>query len=202
MPALHHRGRTIAIVLLFEGGLGAVALLIAWLIGHSPFSTDNSASATLILAALSSLAALPLLVFVFALEQLPWPPLRRLDARVREMVHQLFAGAAVIELFAISLAAGLGEELLFRGLLQSGLTNWLGGDTGMWIALALASVLFGVCHWLDSTYAVLATLAGAYFGLLLIATDTLWAPIAAHATYDFLALLYLVKPNDLVRWSV
>jgi membrane protease YdiL (CAAX protease family) len=202
MPAPQTHGRTIAIVLLFEGGLGAVALVIAWLIGHSPFSTDHSPNAMLVLAALGSLAALPLLVFVFALEKLPWPPLRRLDARVREMVQQLFAGASVVELFAISLAAGLGEELLFRGLIQAGMTNWLGGASGMWIALALVSALFGVCHWLDSTYAILATIAGAYFGLLLIATDTLWAPIAAHATYDFLALLYLMKPNDLVRWSV
>ena len=69
-------------------------------------------------------------------------------------------------------------------------------------ALAIASVLFGVCHWLNTTYAILAMLAGLYFGLLLVLTGNLWTPIMAHAAYDFIALLYLVRPNHLVRSSI
>ena len=62
----------------------------------------------------------------------------------------------------------------------------------------LASLLFGVCHWLNTTYAILAVLAGVYFGLLLIADGNILTPIVAHAAYDFLALVYLIQPQHLI----
>jgi membrane protease YdiL (CAAX protease family) len=55
----------------------------------------------------------------------------------------------------------------------------------------VAAGVFGVCHWLNRTYAVLATLMGVYFGLLLVWTGNLWTPILAHAVYDFVALVVL-----------
>jgi membrane protease YdiL (CAAX protease family) len=108
----------------------------------------------------------------------------------------------VLQLAIVSLAAGLGEELLFRGLVQAGLSNLIGGEYGPWIALAIAAALFGVCHWLNTTYAILATVAGLYFGLLLLWTGSLWTPIVAHAAYDFVALIYLVRPRHLVRSGI
>jgi len=114
----------------------------------------------------------------------------------------MFAGASVLQLAAVALAAGFGEELLFRGLLQTELARLIGGPHSSLVGLALASAVFGVCHWLDRTYAFLATLAGAYFGWLLLAAGNLWTPIVAHAMYDFLALAYLVRPNRLLGSSV
>jgi membrane protease YdiL (CAAX protease family) len=131
--------------------------------------------------------------------QLPLGPLARLRETTEEIVLQMFRGASFVQLAAVSIAAGLGEELLFRGLVQAGLTNLIGGPLAPWVALAAVSVLFGVCHWLSTTYAILAVLAGAYFGLLLILTENLWTPIVAHAAYDLLALIYLVRPSHLVR---
>jgi membrane protease YdiL (CAAX protease family) len=92
--------------------------------------------------------------------------------------------------------------LLFRGLAQAGLARLIGGEYGPWIALVAVAALFGVCHWLNTTYAVLAMLAGLYFGLLLLLTGSLWTPIVAHAAYDFIALVYLVRPNNLIRSSI
>jgi hypothetical protein len=106
----------------------------------------------------------------------------------------MFGGASVAQLAAVAIAAGFGEELLFRGLVQAGISDFL----GVTIGLAVASVLFGVCHWLNTTYAILAMLAGAYFGLLLVATGNILTPIVAHAAYDFLALSYLVRPERLI----
>ena len=51
----------------------------------------------------------------------------------------------------------------------------------------------------DLYYAVLAVLAGVYFGLLLMLTGSLWTPIVAHAAYDFIALVYLLRPQNLIR---
>ncbi|HEV3237849.1 MAG TPA: CPBP family intramembrane glutamic endopeptidase, partial [Gemmataceae bacterium] len=84
---------------------------------------------------------------------------------------------------------GIGEEMLFRGFTQAALATWL----GIWWALVLASVLFGLLHAITLTYAVLASLAGAYLGLVWIATDNLLAVIVAHALYDFVALTYLLR---------
>jgi membrane protease YdiL (CAAX protease family) len=70
------------------------------------------------------------------------------------------------------------------------------------MALGVASVVFGVCHWLNTTYAILAMLAGAYFGWLLIRTGSIWSPIVAHATYDFIALIYLIRPAKLLGSTV
>jgi membrane protease YdiL (CAAX protease family) len=103
----------------------------------------------------------------------------------------LFDQLSVAEKAAVSIAAGLGEELLFRGLGQASLAAWIGGDAGLWAGLIVGSLAFGLCHWLSRTYAVLAACMGIYFGLLLVWTGNLWTPILAHATYDFMALVFL-----------
>src|SRR2546429_277725 len=54
-----------------------------------------------------------------------------------------------------------------------------------------ASVLFGLLHPLGAAYIVWATAAGAGLGALAIASGGLVAPIAAHGTYNLLALAYL-----------
>jgi hypothetical protein len=81
----------------------------------------------------------------------------------------------VSEILLLSAAAGLGEEVLFRGLIQS----WL----GFW----LTSLLFGLIHALTPAYFVLGTLFGMAFGWLALATGNLLAPICAHAVYDAVA---------------
>jgi CAAX protease family protein len=198
--------RTTCIALLVEGGLGGGALLIGWLVGHSPaigMRWSNSAAREQWQAAGIGLAAvLPLMVVLLLIDRFPVGPLHRLRSMAYELIGRMFARASVAQLAIVAMVAGLGEELLFRGLLQSGLARLIGGPYAPWVALATASVVFGVCHWLNATYAVLASLAGAYFGLLLMATGSLWTPIVAHAIYDFLALAYLVRPNHLVRSGV
>ena len=52
-----------------------------------------------------------------------WAPLRRLNDRVLDMVRTLFQHATVIDVAIVSVLAGLGEELLFRGVLQVWLTR-------------------------------------------------------------------------------
>jgi membrane protease YdiL (CAAX protease family) len=139
---------------------------------------------------------------LFVIDRFPLGPLRKLRDKAQHLILAMFGGASILQLAVVALAAGVGEELLFRGLIQAGLSRLIGGPHAPLIGLAIASVVFGVCHWLDTTYAVLAGLAGAYFGWLLLVSGSLWTPIVAHATYDFLALAYLVQPNRLLRSSV
>ena len=56
--------------------------------------------------------------------------------------------------------------------------------------------MFGVVHAMTPTYFVLATLAGGYLGWVYAMTGDIAAPIVAHAMYDFVVLLVLVREDD------
>jgi membrane protease YdiL (CAAX protease family) len=164
-------------------------------LGHSPWIgmrwTDENMSDQFAAMGLGLIASLPMLLVIFLAYLSPCGPLKSLREITRRQLLPLFEPLSIADKAAVSLSAGLGEELLFRGLLQSGLAALIGGQYGWWIGLIAASVAFGVCHWLNTTYAVLAACMGAYFGLLLLWTGNLWTPILAHAAYDFMALILL-----------
>ena len=193
---------TTRIAVLFEGSLAVAALTIGWLAGNSPLvGVDTSGAQTreqIEAVGWGLIATLPLLAGLLVVDRIPLAPLRRVRDMTATIVSHLFSGASLLQLAAVSVMAGFGEELLFRGLLQAGVSSGLPPDWGPWAALAVGAVAFGVCHWLNTTYALLAVLAGAYFGFLMLATHSIWTPITAHATYDFIALVYLVGPRRVV----
>ena len=99
-----------------------------------------------------------------------------------EVLVPLFARLSVPSIIAIGAAAGIGEEWLFRGVLQPAL------------GLAVASVLFGMAHvggLRMLPFGVWATAMGFVMGGLAIATGGLIAPMVAHGVYDMLALQYI-----------
>jgi membrane protease YdiL (CAAX protease family) len=71
--------------------------------------------------------------------------------------------------------------------------DWLGPPSGPWIALVVASIVFGFGHMISGAYAVVAMVIGVYLGALLMVTESIVAPVIAHGLYDFCALLYLVR---------
>jgi membrane protease YdiL (CAAX protease family) len=182
------------LAVLFEGSLAVLALVLGVLFGVSPAARlrliDPAQAGRLLLVGV--LAVLPMLSAFVLVPRLPWADLQRGLEEVERVVRQLFAGARLWELAAVSLAAGLGEELLFRGLLQDGLAGWLGAPYGQPLGLFVASLLFGLAHPLSAGYVVLAGLNGAYLGGLMIATGSLWPPVVAHAVYDLLALRHVL----------
>ena len=100
----------------------------------------------------------------------------------RETIVPLFGGLPPLGAIAVGAAAGVGEEWLFRGVVQpvAGLT--------------VASIVFGVAHLGGRQmlpFAVWATGMGFVMGGLAIATGGLIAPMVAHGVYDMLALEYI-----------
>ncbi|MFV1966117.1 MAG: lysostaphin resistance A-like protein [Pirellulaceae bacterium] len=180
----------------FEVALGVLALVIGWWIGHAPFGAvrlDDPLFQHAVAVAWGVVGAMPMLAAMWLLDRYPIGPLRDLRRLVDVHLVPLFAPLSVVQMLVVSLAAGVGEELLFRGLLQEGLAHWIGPPLGVAVGLLVASLMFGLCHLMTATYGVLATLVGLYLGLLLLLTDHLLAPITAHAVYDAVALVYLVK---------
>ena len=187
----------ILIAFFFEAGLGVAAIAVGWLIGFDPLAklpTTRQALPLLVEPALwGLLAAIPMFVGLLVIKRLPFGPFQNLQHVFETRLLDLFMPLSAFELAAISIAAGFGEEALFRGLLQAGLAEWIGPPNGLFWAVAVASLVFGVCHWITPTYAALAALTGLYLGVLMLLTDSLLAPIIAHGVYDFAALIHLTR---------
>lgn len=136
--------------------------------------------------ALGIASTVPLLLLYAALLHSSAEWAREIHARVQEVILPLFRESRVVGVIVVSLLAGVGEELLFRGVLQEGLTQSFGAAAG----LVGASVLFGAAHWITPAYALLATGMGLYLGGLYLWSGNLLVPMLAHALYDFIALRY------------
>ncbi len=85
----------------------------------------------------------------------------------------------------LSLAAGLGEELAYRGYLLpvlAGLVeSWLGG-------VVVSSLAFGLAHVYQGPLgAARATLLGALFAASFLLSGSLWPAVVAHAAVDLAA---------------
>lgn len=140
-------------------------------------------------AALGLLATGPLLAgFGWTLRS-NWPPLVQIRHFLDTAGRRLLGGWTVWQLALIAGLAGVCEETLFRGALQGGLSPKL----GIGGAVAVASLLFGLCHAVNRPYAVAATLLGAWLGALYVLTGNLLAPVLTHAFYDFVALVWLLR---------
>ncbi|HTN74199.1 MAG TPA: CPBP family intramembrane glutamic endopeptidase [Pirellulaceae bacterium] len=185
-----------------EGGLVALALLIASWWGHNLWGSIQWSAAAweanLTAIGQGAIATIPLLFLLLFVDRCPAWFLQPLKRSVDQQVVPLFAQTNVAEFGLISIAAGFGEELFFRGLIQAGLlaelqaADLLEPRYALLISIGVASIIFGLCHCLNIDYAILATLSGIYLGVLFVCTDNLLAPITAHILYDFFALCYLV----------
>jgi membrane protease YdiL (CAAX protease family) len=180
------RAQVVWSAVLFEGGLGLLAWGLGWLLGQLPLAHFSWSVRD---AALGASASLPLLVLFAGCVRWPVGPLRRIKQFSDEVVRPWFAPCTLLDLALISLAAGIGEEMLFRGLLQTILGCWL----GLWGGIAAASVLFGLMHLITPTYALMAAAMGVYISCVQVATGNLLTVIVTHALYDLVALTYLVR---------
>jgi membrane protease YdiL (CAAX protease family) len=170
---------------LLEASLAPLSLLLGWALGQPPlagFAWNEDAAIGGVVAALPMLGLLALAI--------RWPvgPLARIKAFFDRELAPALKGCDWPDLALISIAAGVGEEMLFRGVIQGALGRTLGPTAG----LALASALFGLVHPVSLTYALLAGLLGGYLGLVWLVSGNLLTAMVAHAVYDYVALIVLL----------
>lgn len=89
-----------------------------------------------------------------------------------------------LRIVLMALFAGVFEELLFRGVLQTAAA----AVAPMAVAIIFSNLIFGMLHWRTTLYAVIAGLVGVWIGVLYALTGNLLAPIVTHAVYDVVAL--------------
>ena len=117
----------------------------------------------------------------FAVPRFAWA--KRLHLELRPFAKDV----TTLGIVMLALTSSLGEELLFRGLLQP------------WLGLWLQALLFGVLHQMAGpsrwVWAGWATVVGLLFGSIFALTGSLAGPLAAHAVVNGLNLAYL-KNHD------
>lgn len=183
------RNSIVLLAILVEGGLIGLAVVAGWLLDQPPLSRF-SFDAMAVLWGIGATA--PIVGLFFLMTRWPIGPLRAIKRFTDEVLLPILAPCSVVDLLGISCLAGLGEEMLFRGVVQDALAAQL----PWWAALVGAGVLFGLLHAVTLSYAVLAALMGVYLGWLYEYTGNLLAPAITHALYDFFVLVYMLRgPN-------
>ncbi|MEX2188191.1 MAG: CPBP family intramembrane glutamic endopeptidase [Pirellulales bacterium] len=187
-------GGIVRAAIVFEGMIVLGAYVLGEIVERPPFEYIRWNSLD---ALWGTLAALPLLAVLLVAMRLRLAAVDRVREFCRDFLAPMFREATWLQLVVVCALAGLGEEMLFRGLIQRGLRDALGEPYGVWAGLAIASVTFGLAHSVTRGYAIAAGLVGLYFGGLLILTDNLLVPIVAHAAYDLGAFVYLFRMERL-----
>ncbi len=104
-------------------------------------------------------------------------------------------GGLAFNLFMIALLPSLGEELLFRGVIQKLFAKMTHSHHwGIW----LSAILFSALHMQFYGF-IPRLLLGAIFGYLLVWSGSLWLPVLGHFVNNAAAvvLLYLIDHNAL-----
>ncbi|HEV7230183.1 MAG TPA: CPBP family intramembrane glutamic endopeptidase [Bacteroidia bacterium] len=99
----------------------------------------------------------------------------------------------LVDLFIIAFLAAVGEELLFRGALQTLLKEWTGKSH---LAIWVTAVVFSAVH-VQFFGFLPRVLLGALFGYLYSWSGSLWIPILGHFTNNAFGVViyYLMDHN-------
>jgi uncharacterized protein len=98
---------------------------------------------------------------------------------------------------ALSISAGICEELIFRGYLQQQFTAL---TRCIWLGIAISAVFFGLAHGYEGASGMLLiVLYGAFFGILAHLRRSLRAGMFAHAWHDSISGFVLYFGSHLLH---
>ena len=144
---------------------------------------DRRPDARMVLAGtLLLIVAVPLVLFVYELNRaLPLPDaLRLLEEQTNDTIKALLQMDNGLELVAnvalIALLPAIGEEIVFRGVVQRQLMRLVRAP---WLAIVLAAGVFSFIHFQFEGF-LPRMLLGMLLGWLYWRTQNLWVPVAGH----------------------
>lgn len=182
--------KSFALVLLSQLAIVALGVFFIWAFG---VQIPDANVGWLQAAAIGSLLAMTTLL-LFAL-------IYRFGGKFAQMlvndslrVSAIFSRYSWVHFACVAALAGVGEELLFRGFLQT----WLSNHFAITWAILVASIIFGLLHYLSHAYFISVTFMSVAFGVGYYITDSLLMVMVWHGVYDFVALIVLVKFPELL----
>ncbi len=116
-------------------------------------------------------------------------------AAFKRYAREILDGMAWPAYLAGGLMAALAEEPFFRGFVLRSFDHSA-------VGIAVAALLFAICHWLRLSYLgfwLWAMWEGIFFGILLVLTGSLLVPMIAHGLHDVVAYRVfqgLVEKNE------
>ncbi|EWM29340.1 abortive infection protein [Nannochloropsis gaditana] len=179
--------KTIAALVAGELLLGLLAFPLGHVFKINPLATAKAASGFGPLAAVSALLTLPALLLHLTSG-------REIEDMLRESLEGIFGSdtakkrpAVVIAISVLlSLSAGMGEEVAFRGALQPIFAQATGQP--MW-GLGISSLIFAALHAATPRYFLLALVLSVYLGCLQLRYCNLWVPILVHTLFDVVGFM-------------
>ncbi len=179
------------------------ALIAAWLFSEDTFqyleAGNKASSVTLVLVLASLFMAIPLMNFLASVNsRLDFPHwLNGLESRIRAMedsagrLTELFLKSETItdlavNLLMIAILPAVGEEFLFRGVLQKLFISWTRNTHA---GVILAAFTFSFIHFQFYGF-IPRFLLGLYFGYLLVWSSSIWVPVTGHLINNGIAVVY------------
>lgn len=183
---------------MFELSIGLLAVLLASFWGVHPHETmPKITEYSRIGAGLGGGFAIGLgmVLLVHGLEIFRFRWIEDASEIAEKHLQVLLRGCSFWHVIALSLSAGVGEELLFRGWLQGTLVRELEvfGTGGIAFAILLASLMFGIVHPLSRGYVAVATVLGVILGVTAYWTQNIFTAIIGHAVYDAILMILFVR---------
>ena len=132
------------------------------------------------------------LIGVFAALWRLFPDVGERLIRKQAPTYLAFGRPSPLLIVFVSIAAGAGEEALFRG----GMQTLLGDHVAPWAAIAVSSAVFAAVHFAAPVVMVLIFLIGSLLGVVYDWSGSLFAVMLAHTLYDIWAVRYLFREFD------
>ena len=108
-------------------------------------------------------------------------------------------GGFFMNIIIIAIMAGIGEELMFRGVIQKILIGW---TKNIHLGILYTAIIFSAIHFQFYGF-VPRMILGMVLGYLYIWSKSLWAPVIAHAINNALTVTFTPntfnKGNELVK---
>ena len=183
---------------ILEGGLVLVAVILGYLLAGQPLLNpirfDLEGLATGLAATVPMLAYFAFSLSRFGRNIAGFQKIYRL---LQDILSRAIIELPGWKLVVLGMSAGIGEECLFRGVLQPVFEGWLPEVNSILTpevnAILVTGVIFGLLHALTPTYFIIATLLSIYCGFLVNYTGNLLAPVLAHGLYDAIGFLLLKR---------
>lgn len=186
------RKSTVRLALIFEALLVPLAIAGIVFLGIDVHTLGLPVAQALLFGIVGGIATFAL---IYGLTRFEWFFRSTLEQHVKEL-HAFASSFSLTGIVGLAVVAGLGEELLFRALIQ----GWIAEQSNQILGVAVAAVLFGLMHFLSWTYFFMATAMGAIFGIAYVQSESLLLVVVWHAVYDLIALIVLARfPQRFLR---
>lgn len=177
------------------------AFLFSYLFKGDPFSfyefKNPTGMAPMFLVILMMVSVIPFINYMAELNLKMEIPIRALDQLLRtlestaeEMMVAFTAtkniGGLLMNLLMIGVIAAVGEELIFRGLIQKLMTDML---KNVHLAILITAVLFSAFHFQFFSFLPRFVL-GLILGYLMFYGKSIWYPILAHFVNNAMGVIY------------